>query len=384
MYRLALRMLTRDTGKYLALVVGLTFATLLITQQGSIFLGLIKRSTGVLQNVGQPDLWVCDPKIQTVLEIRNMSDRDYDRVRTVPGVAWAAPFFSARAVVELEHGAYKTAQLIGLDRSTMIGQPPEMIEGRLEDLRAPDAILVDDSSRKRLARELPDGSIVLPKVGDMLRLNDKRAVIVGFCRAKLGFDSNAMLYTTMDNARRFTPLGREQIPFILVKAQPGADVATVAREITERTGLGAYTAREMVAKSTRFILTQTGIGINFGTTVLLGFIVGLAVTAAIFYQFTLENLRHFAVLKAMGTHTGILVRMVMLQAITVGAIGFGIGAGLAGLFSLQGRRPGAELAPYLPWQLLLVCMAGMLVCITVGSLLSIRKVIRLEPAVVFK
>jgi putative ABC transport system permease protein len=375
MYRLALQMLTRDTGKYLALVVGLTFATLLITQQGSIFLGLIKRSTGVLQNVGQPDLWVVDPDIQTVLEIRNMSDRDYDRVKTVPGVAWAEPFFSARAVVELTDGSFKTAQLIGLDRSTLIGQPTEILEGNLEDLRAPDAILVDDSSRRRLA---------YPKIGDTLRLNDKRAVVVGFCRAKLGFDSNAMLYTTMDNARRFTPLGREQIPFILVKVQAGMDVATVAREITERTGLGAFTNEEMVWKSTEFILTQTGIGINFGTTVLLGFIVGLAVTAAIFYQFTLENLRHFAVLKAMGARNGTLVMMVLLQAVTVGAIGFGIGSGLAGAFSLLGRRPGAELAPYFPWPLFLVCLGGMSICIALGSLLSIRKVISLEPAVVFK
>lgn len=384
MYRLALQMLTRDTGKYLALVVGLTFATLLITQQGSIFLGLIKRSTGVLQNVGQPDLWVVDPDIQTVLEIRNMSDRDYDRVRTSPGVAWAEPFFSSRAVVELAHGAYKTAQLIGLDRSTLIGQPPEMLEGSLEDLRAPDAIIIDDSSRARLAKKLPDGSLVLPKIGDTLKLNDKRAVVVGFCRAKLGFDSNAMLFTTVDNARRFTPLGREQIPFILVKVQPGLDPLAVAREITQRTGLGAFTNEEMVIKSTRFILTQTGIGINFGTTVLLGFIVGLAVTAAIFYQFTLENLRHFAVFKAMGCRTGVLVRMVLLQAITVGAIGFGIGSGLAGAFSLLGRRPGAELAPYFPWQLFLICLGGMSVCICLGSLLSIRKVITLEPAVVFK
>jgi putative ABC transport system permease protein len=375
MFRLALQMLTRDSGKYLALVVGLSFATLLITQQGSIFLGLVKRSTGVLQNVGQPDLWVVDPDIQTVIEIRNLSDRDYERVKAVPGVAWAEPFFSARAVIELTDGTYKTAQIIGIDRSTMVGQPPEMIEGRLEDLRAPDAVLVDDSSRKRLA---------FPKIGDTLKLNDRRAVVVAFCRAKLGFDSNAMIYTTLDNARRFTPLGREQVPIILVKVQEGLDPLAVAAEIKARTGLGAITLDQMIAKSTEFILTQTGIGINFGTTVLLGFIVGLAVTAAIFYQFTLENLKHFAVLKAMGTRNGTLALMVMLQAITVGAIGFGIGSGLAGAFSLLGRRPGAELAPFFPWQLLLVCLVGMTICILLGSLLSIRKVLTLEPAVVFK
>lgn len=375
MYRLALRMLTRDTGKYLALVVGLTFATVLITQQASIFLGLLKRATGILQNVGQPDLWVMDPRVQTVLEIRNMSERDFDRVRTVPGVAWAEPLFSARAVVELTDGSYKTAQLIGVDRSTLIGQPPEMLAGRLEDLRAPDAILIDEGSRKRLA---------WPEIGDVLRLNDRRAVVVGFCRAKLGFDSNAMIYTTFDNARRFTPLGRETIPIILVKVRDGRDPLAVARDIEQRTGLGAFTREQLIARSTRFILTQTGIGINFGTTVLLGFIVGLAVTAAIFYQFTIENLRHFAVFKAMGAGNAVLLRMVLLQAFTVGAIGISIGSGLAAAFSLLGRRPGAELAPYFPWPLLLVCIAGMFLCIGLGSLLSLRKVARLEPAVVFK
>lgn len=375
MYRLALRMLTRDTGKYLALVVGLTFATVLITQQASIFLGLLKRATGILQNVGQPDLWVMDPRVQTVLEIRNMSERDFDRVRTVPGVAWAEPLFSARAVVELTDGSYKTAQLIGIDRSTLIGQPPEMLAGRLEDLRAPDAILIDEGSRKRLA---------WPEIGDVLRLNDRRAVVVGFCRAKLGFDSNAMIYTTFDNARRFTPLGRDTIPIILVKVHDGRDPLAVARDIEQRSGLGAFTREQLIARSTRFILTQTGIGINFGTTVLLGFIVGLAVTAAIFYQFTIENLRHFAVFKAMGASNATLVRMVLLQAFTVGGIGICVGSGLAAAFSLLGRRPGAELAPYFPWPLFLLCVAGMFLCIGLGSLLSLRKVARLEPAVVFK
>jgi ABC-type antimicrobial peptide transport system permease subunit len=50
----------------------------------------------------------------------------------------------------------------------------------------------------------------------------------------------------------------------------------------------------------------------------------------------------------------------------------------------MGRRPGAELAPYFPWQLLLLTFVGMMVCIGLGSVLSLRRVIQLEPAVVFK
>jgi putative ABC transport system permease protein len=375
MLRLALRMLTRDTGKFIALVVGLTFATLLICQQGAIFLGLILRSTGVLQNVATPDLWVVDPDLRFIDEVRALADRDLERVKAVPGVAWVEPLFQSRATVELPDGSYKTAQLVGVDRSTMIGRPPVITAGSLDALRAPDAVMVDESSRSKLAN---------CNIGDTLRLNDKRAIVVGYCQIKLGFQSNAVLYTTFDNAIRFTPVGRERITYGLVKVQDGRAIADVASDITRRTGLAALTREQLAWRSISYILRETGIGINFGITVLLGFVVGLAVTAAIFYQFTLENLRHFAVFKALGAGNRILVLMVLSQALTVGAIGFWIGAGLTGIFSLQGRRPGAELSPFFPWQLLLVCAVGMFICICFGSLLSIRRVVTLEPGIVFK
>jgi putative ABC transport system permease protein len=277
--------------------------------------------------------------------------------------------------VELPDGSFKTAQIIGIDRSTLIGQPPTITQGRIEDLRAPDAVFVDESSRARLANV---------KVGDTLKLNDRRAIVVGFCQVRLGFESNAVIYTTYDNAVRFTPVGRENIPFILAKAHPGVDPLALAKHVTARTGLGAFTSDQMRRRTIDFILKETGIGINFGITVVLGFVVGLAVVTAIFYQFTLENLRYFAVLKAMGTRSRTLVRMVMLQALVVGLIGFGIGIGLVGAFALTGRKPGAELSPYFPWQLLLLALAAILTCICMGSVLSLRRVIKLEPAIVFK
>lgn len=372
---IALRMLTGDKGKYLALVVGLSFAVLLISQQAAIFLGLITRSTGVLQNTAQPDLWIADPHIQFISDVRPLADRELERVRSVPGIAWAEPFFSARALVELPTGAYKTAQLVGIPRSTMVGQPPEILQGNLGDLRAPDAVIVDESSRPKL------GNV---GIGDTLRLNDKRAVVVGICRVRLSFDSNAAIYTTFDNIQNFVPLGRERISYILAKVKDDADILRVQADINALGEVQAFTQAEITARSVNFILRETGIGINFGITVLLGFVVGLAVVAAIFYQFTLENLRHFAVLKAMGARTRVLVRMVLLQAFAVGLIGYGIGVGAAGAFSLLGRKPGSELAVLFPWQLLVGAFGATLVCIMLGSLLSLRKVIALEPGIVFK
>lgn len=375
MFRIALLMLLGDRGKYLALVLGLSFSVLLIAQQAAIFFGLLIRATGVLQNIGQPDLWVTDSATRFVSEVRPLSDADLLRVRSIDGVAWAQPLFSARAIVELDDARFQTVQIIGVDRTTLIGRPPEILEGRLEDLRAPDAVMVEESGRKKLGQ---------PKIGDTLQLNDRRAVIVGFCRAKAGFDSNVLVYTTYDNAVQFVPVGRKALTFVLVKVAEGRPIGEVAQEITRQTGLGAYTRETMQAKTIEFIILETGIGINFGITVLLGFIVGLVVSGAILYQFTLENLRNFAVLKAMGAKTRVLIGMILLQAFIAGIIGYGIGVGLAGTFGIFSRYPGSELTAEFPWQLMLGSLIAMLVCVGLGSVLSLRRVITLEPAIVFK
>ena len=94
-------------------------------------------------------------------------------------------------------------------------------------------------------------------------------------------------------------------------------------------------------------MTNTGIPINFGIAVGLGFIVGTAIAGQTFYNFTLDNLRHFGALKAMGASNGTLLRMILLQALVVGSLGYGLGVGGAALFgSVLGST---ELAFKLPW-----------------------------------
>jgi putative ABC transport system permease protein len=376
MLRIALKMLVGDRAKYLALVCGLGFSVLLITQQMSIFLGLLLRATGFLQNIAQPDLWIANPNTRYVLEVRPLDDADLSRVRSVPGVAWAAPFFAARATVDRPDGKFNTAELLGIDRSTLIGQPPEILEGRLEDLRLPDAVMIEASGVEKL-----NGV----KIGDRLKLNDRRAVVVGIFRAKLGFESNIMLYTTYENAIEFVPTGRDKMSFVMVGVKEGYAVDDVKRAIEGRFDhLAALTRNEFRLRTIDFILKETGIGINFGITVLLGLLVGLIVSAATLYQFTLDNLRHYGVLKAMGATSRTLIGMILVQAIFAGLMAFGLGVGAAGIFVAASQRPGSELVAYFPWPLMLGSLAAMLACVSIGSLLSLRRVLSLEPAVVFR
>lgn len=374
MIHVAMRMLFGDRTKYITLVMGLAFAALLMNQQGAIFLGLLTQATGPLQNVTQPDLWVVDPGIQWVAEYRSLSDEKLSRVRSVPGVAWAEPFYNGYAVAELSNGEFKRCQVLGIPRTTLAGQPPSMVEGRLEDLWMPDAIIIEEQSAKLMNAA---------KVGDVLKINERRAVVVGLCKARRGFESNSIIYTTFENAVRFSPVGRDRISYILVKCNDALQVEDVKKAISGLGDVTALTTAEFRSRSIAFIVVATGIGVNFGITIALGFVVGLLLSASIFYQFTVENIRHFAVLKALGARTRTLVAMVLIQATIVGVIGFGIGAGAAGAFTITTRKLESELSAYLPWQLLLGSFGATLLTIGLGSLLSIRRVIKVPPGLVF-
>src|SRR5581483_7786293 len=131
-----------------------------------------------------------------------------------------------------------------------------------------------------------------------------------------------------------------------------------------------------------YYMKYTGIPINFGIAVALGFIVGTAIAGQTFYNFTLENLRHFGALKAMGAPNRKLLGMILLQALLVGFIGYGLGVGLAAVFGELTQ--GTQLAFLFPWGLLAFSGAAIVVICVLSALISIRKVLQLEPAIVFK
>jgi putative ABC transport system permease protein len=380
----ALAMLMGDRGKYLGIVMGLTFASLIMTQQPAIFLGLMTRSYSFISDVGLPDVWVMDPKVQFIDDIKPMQDTELYRVRGVSGVAWAVPLYKGLIKARLYDGTFQTCNLIGLDDATLIGGPPVMLAGRLEDLRRSDGVIVDiEGATTKLAKAPTQDRKPVPlAIGDTLELNDRRAIVVGIAKTTRTFQSQPVLYTTYNRALLYAPRERKLLSFVLVKAKPGQNVDELTRRIRQTTGLAAYTQQQFQTLTYDYFMKNTGIPINFGISVTLGFIVGAAVAGQTFYNFTMENLRQFGVLKAMGASNGVLLRMILLQAMLVGSIGYGMGVGLTALFGFAMRN--TILAFKFPWQLLVFSGAGVTLICMFAALLSIRKVIRLEPAVVFK
>jgi putative ABC transport system permease protein len=396
---IAIKMLVGDRAKFLGIVLGLSFAALLITQQGSIFCGLMLRTCAQITDITGADLWVMDPAVRYIDDVKPMLENNLYRIRGVEGVRWAVPLYKGQARAKINPDVALGNQptvieqviLLGLDDTSLVGAPPagKVLAGNLRDLRLPDAVIVDNT---RLEKLYPtENWAELKKSGNafyrrflhrQFEMNDHRAVIVGVCEATRTFQSNPVVYTTYSRAKTFAPQERKILSYVLAKTDPGVAAQTAAERIAAATGLGAKTSDDFQWMTIDYYLRYTGIPFNFGITALLGFLVGTAIAGQTFYNFTIENLKQFGALKAMGVTNLRIVGMILLQALVVGLLGYGIGVGLAAFFGW--RVGGTELAFFTPWQLLPATALAIVVICVLSSLLCVQKVIRLEPAIVFR
>jgi putative ABC transport system permease protein len=374
---IAWKMLIGNRAKYLGIVFGVAFAALLIAQQSSIFCGLMALTVSQILDVEGAGIWVMDPKVKYVDDVKPMADTHLYRVRGVPGVDWAVRLYKGIARARLEGGSYEQVILLGLDDATFIGAPLNMIEGSINDLRAPDAVIMDIVGYRKLWPGEPF------KRGRIIEMNDRRAVIVGLARARKTFQSFPVVYTRYSQAVRFAPPERKVLSFVLAEPAAGVAAAELAERISAQTGLQALSRDAFLAKTIRHYLRNTGIPINFGITVGLGFLVGTAIAGQTFYLFIVENLRQFGALKAMGTGNGTILLMVLAQALHVGLVGLGVGVGLAALFGWS-TRSFSKLSFYMPWQVLVITGVAVFLIVLLASLLSIRRVFIVDPAIVFR
>lgn len=374
----ALKMLIGDKMKYLGLVVALSFASFIISQQGAIFVGIMKRTFSYITDTSQPDIWIMDPTVQYIDDLKGMKETVLYRIRSIEGIDWAVPLYKSTIQARLQSGTFQTCIFIGIDDATLIGGPPAMVEGTLHDLRFPDAIIVNQIGAKD---KLSSDDVPL-QVGDVMELNDHRAYVAGICDTSRTFQSQPVIYTTYNNATLIAPMVRDLLTFVLVKAKKGVDPEKLCQKIRSLTGYAAYT-RWGFQKLTMFYYAKyTGIVVNFGVAILLGFVIGIAISGQTFFNFIIDNIRYFGIFKAMGANNSLLIKMVLLQAAMVSAIGWGIGIGAAAFFGWIMRH--TELSFSLPWWLYLSSGLCLLFMCFIAAMFSIIKVVRIDPAVVFK
>ena len=322
----AVQMLVGDRAKYLGLIFAVAFSSFLMSHQSTIFAGIMARTTSQIQDVKDANIWVMDQKTQYFDEVKALTDDDVYRVRGVSGVEWAMPLFKGQPRARAMDGNFRVVIMLGVDDATLVGAPRDIVVGSAEDLRKPDAVLVD-----RVGYEFffPNQPYVL---GKTLELNDHRVTIQGIFNSSAPFQNLPVFFARYSEAITYVGRERNQLSFVLAKGQPGLSDQEVCRRIAAATGLHAATSSQFGWQTIWYYIKHTGIPVNFGITITIALVVGTIVAGQTFYIFTLENLKQFGALKAIGVSNWRITGMILLQALMVGAIGFSIGIAMTATF----------------------------------------------------
>ena len=374
----ALRMLTGDRAKYLGLIFAIAFSTFLLENQTSIFASIMRRTASQIEDVTEADVWVMDPATKYFDETKALKDTDLLRVRGVTGVDYAVRLFKSQPVARTPTGNFQAAIVLGLDDATLVGSPRKIVLGSWERLREPNSVVLDRAGYILL---FPGEEL---QVGRTMEINDHLVHIVGISEASPPFASFPIIHARYTEARSFVGAERSQLSFIVARPKAGVSPVDLTRRIRDATGLKARTRDEFRWDCINYYLANTGIPVNFGITISIALLIGLIVTGQTFYLFTLESLKQFGVLKAIGVTNRRIIGMILLQAFNVGFIGYALGTGMAaGFFEITLQKL-ATRGIVLMWENVVGVGVLMLAVVVAASLLSIRRVLVLEPATVFR
>lgn len=387
-------MLMHDRTKFLGLFTGIGFTAFLVTFAMAYFAGFMTRGFALVSENPSGNVWVMDPAVNSTEATINMSDASLGLVRSVKGVNYAVPFYISNVTARFPNGHFQSFQMIGVDDATLSGTPEPENGLNAALLHMPDSIIVDSGgSSGKLQTPLHqkdiwpyDGAhLDAPtrklRYGDELLINDKRVVIRGLSSTIPRFPPRPLIYTTQSNFKRLNPGENRYITFIMVKGEKNISASTLADNISRQTGLKAITSDAFKRETVLWFLVNSEDVGDMINMIILAMLVGFGVTGVMLYMFTYENLRQYAVLKAMGASSKQLVTMVFTQAFIGVIIGSGTGIGVSAL--LGGSAASADFPFRMMWFAPLLGFLGVLIVSITAAFISVRAILHMEPGIVF-
>lgn len=375
MWTLARKILLHDRVKFAVAGAGVSVSVLLVLLQVGLYFGFMQNASNLIDH-SSADLWVTGEGNANFDFAAPIPERSYYRVASVPGVGRAERMVLSFGIWRLATGGSQSVEVVGLERKARLLAPWNVVEGDAGRLRETGGIVVDRSERPKLGMTADLG------LGARGEITNVRREVVGMTDGIRSFTTSPFVWTDFKTAHAYTNQAADRLTYVLVEAAPGADLATLRARIEALPHLDAYTTPEFSARTREYWSSRTGVGTGFFMTAMMGVLVGLVVVGQILYTGTLEHLREYGTLKAMGATSGAIVRVILYQALIAAVLGYVVGGALA--FVGQAAVRAANLTIVLSPELLAVTAVLTVVMCAVAALLAILKVVRLDPATVFK
>jgi putative ABC transport system permease protein len=370
---LAQRNLFHDKVRLTVTLTGIVFSVVLIVVQLGLFFGFTTATSNLIDHSGA-DLWITSKNVPYVEQGVAFSERKLNQVRAVPGVADAQKIIAHWTQWKRHDGGEDSVQIVGINVDDNLERPWNLVQGRVEDLKSPDAIILDELYKQKLG---------VTRVGEVFEIGGHRARVVGFTRGIRSFTTSPYVFTTFKNAQNYTRTREDQTLFILVKVASGASLEQVRRGLLDHIkDVEVFTTGEFSHMTTFYWMFTTGAGVAVLIAAVLGLVVGFVVVAQTIYATTMDHIREYGTLKAMGAPNSYVYKVIMKQAAISAVIGYALGM-IVSAFVVHASQAGGAAILMPPSMAIGMFFVTLLMCVG-AALVSINKVTRIDPAMVFK
>ncbi|MGE5277207.1 MAG: ABC transporter permease [Acidobacteriota bacterium] len=374
MVDLATKSLLHDRLRFAITVSGVAFAVALVFVQVGLFLGLLDNASVTIQHA-DADLWVTSRNTPNVDFAHTFPEGAVERVRSVPGVARADNLIVWYMTLTLPSGAQEASLVYALEDFRRWNVPWNVEEGDLSDLRRGQYVFLDASAERRFGPF---------RIGEYREYMGQRMKIIGRTRDALSFSTTPISFMDFDRAQKLAyQTLANKTTYILVKLAPGADRGRVRAEILRRLPYNdVYTKKEWARRSRSYWVESTGLGLNMALTVFLGCLVGVVVVAQTLYTSTMEHIKEFGTVKAIGGGNADIYRILGKQAAIAAVAGFVLGAAMS--FAMRPAIAKIHLKLIIPPALAAAVFVGAVLLCLAAAMISFRKVAAIDPALVFR
>jgi len=371
-FTLAFRNLFHDRIRLAVTMVGILFSIVLVAVQLGLYLGarniivsMIERSEG--------DLWVMAYATKNFEEGQPINARERFTALSIPGVAKAVPLIVSFTDWRKPSGGSTLVVVVGSDAEDGGLRPWNVVEGDVSGLGARDAVIIDKTYLTDLG---------VSNVGDTAQIGASRVRVSGFTDGIRSFTASPYVFTTTNRARALLDMPADMLTYVLIKLEPGADAEAVRAILRDKLpDSEVLTKAEFRDRSLNHWLFATGAGVALIGGAILGLVVGTVIVAQTLYSSTKDHINEFATLRALGSSSGYIHRVILAQAALSAVLGYALGMVIALTVVYLSERTALPIVmtPSLAALLLALTVA---MC-AVSALSAIGKVMRIDPAVVF-
>ncbi len=370
---LAWRNLAHDRSRFVVTLVGIVFAVVLIAMQIGLFLGFSDATTVIVRHT-HADFWVVARGAQNFEISLPMKERELYLARSVPGVAQAERLLVQFVPWKKPGGGDESIILVGFDLNSGLAGPWNLVAGRLEDLRQPDGVMVDRVYMEKLG---------IASTGTDLEINGMRARVVGLTQGIRSFTTSPWVFASFRTAQGFSRLAEDESNYVIGTFAPGVDPVAVRAALAQALPRSdVYLSADFAARTRDYWMFTTGAGASVLVSALLGLLVGSVIVAQVLYATTVDHLTEFGTLSAMGAPRDFIYKVILGQAAISATLGHVPGIALALLLAEASALSAAVVL--VPWELAIGLYGVTLPMCMLASLISIRKAMGIDPAMVFQ